>query len=512
MQLTSEVIYGFANTILAATFDEPAPTPQCHIEWWDLCCSKYKRVAIAAPRGHAKSTAITKAYTLAAALFRDRQFIIIISDTYKQSTGFLNNIKSELTNNKALRDLFGVKQFLTDREDDVVVEMNDGHRFRIMALGSEQKIRGLLWASTQGDLRPDLIVGDDLENDEIVLNDDRRDKFKKWFLNAVVPCLSERGVIRVIGTILHMDSALENWMPKDNHPNSVTSEDGLKVSMKRPMNGWYGIRYAAHGPNTRFDSILWPVKWSKERLNEYQEMYIGRGNPEGYYQEYLNRPIDPHNAFFQEKDLIDFDEEEQKSKFPYCPTYLAVDLAVSTDTKRDWCAFGVGTVGQNGVLYLRHIIRERMDPVEIIDTILDLKETYQFDDLLIGKGTLEKAIGPFLKESLAKETKYFINIVPIPEIVDKRQRATSIRGRMRAGGVRIDKRKPWYPDFESEMKQFDRGAHDDQVDMMSLFGLHLMQLRMAPTKEEIDDMEYDEEFGESLQDIMNQGRSTSTGY
>ena len=51
VELTSDLIYGFTGSVLSAGFDEPAPTPECHREWWSLCVSKHKRVAIAAPRG-----------------------------------------------------------------------------------------------------------------------------------------------------------------------------------------------------------------------------------------------------------------------------------------------------------------------------------------------------------------------------------------------------------------------------------------------------------------------------
>lgn len=55
MQLTENLVYGFTGSLLSSRFDEPAPTPDCHREWWKLCCSKYKRVAIAAPRGQMAS-------------------------------------------------------------------------------------------------------------------------------------------------------------------------------------------------------------------------------------------------------------------------------------------------------------------------------------------------------------------------------------------------------------------------------------------------------------------------
>lgn len=507
MKLTSDLIYGFMGSLLSSRLDEPAPTPDCHREWWDLCCSEYKRVAIAAPRGHAKSTAITKCYTLAAVLFRERRFVLIVSDTYRQAVLFLGEIKRELESNIDLKELFDLREIITDREDDIIVEFNDGYKFRIMALGSEQKVRGLLWDGA----RPDLIVGDDLENDEIVMNPDRRDKFRVWINNALLPCMSERGIVRFVGTILHMDSMLERLMPKDNDSNTVVTP--LKCYMKRPAidgtaAGWMSVRYAAHGPDGSFEKILWPIKWSEKRLRDHQLTFIGQGNPEGYSQEFLNRPIDAKSAFFRKEDFGDFSESDYTRPWDYCPTYLSVDLAVSTKEKRDYCVFGVGSSDSDGTLYLRHIYRDRLDSKEIVDTILRLQQVYKFPIMLIGKGALEKSIGPFLQEMVHRQGK-FLHMEAIPEIIDKRQRAQSIRARMRAGGVKFDKKKKWFPELELECLQFDRGAHDDQVDMLSLFGLYLDQLMDAPTYKQIQEIEWEDAHQEDDQDT---GRSEVTGY
>lgn len=512
VKLTADLIFGLAGALLSKTFDEPAPTPECHIEWWEMCCSKHKRVAIAAPRGHAKSTTITKCYTLASVLFRASDYVLVVSDTYNQACLFLGEIKRELTANEDLIDIFGIKKdeegiplLIMDRENDIIVELNDGHQFRITAVGSEQKVRGLLWNGK----RPNLIVGDDLENDEIVMNPDRRVKFSNWVYNALLPCLSERGIVRIVGTILHMGSFLESLMPKDRSDNSIHSD--LSVKMKRPVDGWFSARYAANGPDGKFDQILWRDKWPESRLRELQATYVSRGNPEGYYQEYLNRPIDPHHAFFKKEDFLPMKEGQYELPFNHYPTYLSVDLAVSTKERRDWCVFGVGSTDESGMLYLRKVVRDRMDPKEAVDTIVRLKQQFGFNTLLIGKGTLEKAIGPWLRESI-RQSGGFLHIEAIPEVVDKRQRATSIRGRMRAGGVTFDTNAAWYPEFEQEMLQFDRGTHDDQVDMMSLFGLFLDQIQMAPTAKDIEEEQWETENKTSLEGYAQEGRSTLTGY
>jgi predicted phage terminase large subunit-like protein len=491
---------------LSSGFDEPAPTPQCHLDWWTLCCSTHKYVAIAAPRAHAKSTAITKCYTLASVLFREHDYVLIISDTYAQACLFLGEIKREIVQNETLRELFEVQELLMDRENDIIVLFKDGKMFRITALGSEMKVRGLLWNNK----RPNLIIGDDLENDEIVLNQERREKFRNWFNNALLPCLSERGKARVVGTILHLDSFLERRMPEDRSANTVTEE--LRTYMKRPTKGWMSVRYAGHGPDATFDSILWPVKWTAERFKEIQARYVADGNPEGYYQEYLNRPIDPAHAFFKKEDFVPMSEDNYKLPMHLYPTYLACDLAVTTQTKRDFSVFGIATTDEKGLLYVRHVIRERMDSKEIVDTIINLHSIYSFSTLLIGKGTLEKSIGPFLRDVQNQLPDKFFHMEAIPEVVDKRQRAQSIRARMRAGGVRIDKKGLWYPELEAELLQFDRGAHDDQVDMMSLYGMFLNKLHTAPSSKEIEEEMWEMENKDNVSQLLNQGRSLSGGY
>lgn len=90
MELSADIISGFSGSLLQKNFDGAVESPECHFEWWKLCTSKHGRVAIAAPRKHAKSTSITLAYVLACVCFRDRQYVIIISDTIAQSVSVLS--------------------------------------------------------------------------------------------------------------------------------------------------------------------------------------------------------------------------------------------------------------------------------------------------------------------------------------------------------------------------------------------------------------------------------------
>lgn len=504
--LNENVIEGFVGSCLLKGFDGSLQIPDCHRDWWKLCTGPNKFVAIAAPRGHAKSTAITLSYTLACVLFRERSFVLVVSDTETQACLFLGQIKAELQNNDLIINTFKVKrndkgevQFLKDSESDVIIEFEDGHRVRIMAKGSEQKLRGLLWNGK----RPDLIVCDDLENDEIVMNKDRREKFKRWFNGALLPCRSANGIIRIVGTILHMDSMLENLMPKDNSKDTVVED--LKMYGQRRIGAWTSIKYRAHTDD--FEKILWPAKWSAEGLKAERASYIHQGLGDVYSQEYLNIPLDEANAYFKKNDFIPLSLEDKKRKLNY---YIAADLAISEKERADYSAFVVGGIDEAGILQIRNIIRERMDGQAIVETMLSLQRLYEPVAFGVEETQISKAIGPFLRESMLKSNTYISLVQLKPNRQDKQMRAKSIQARMRAGAVKFDKAGDWYDTLESEMLRFPRDKHDDQVDSMAYLGLMIDNFIEAPTKEEEEEDEYLREMQES--GMNDSGRSNITGY
>lgn len=504
--LTADVIEGFSVSLLQKNFDSAVKSPQCHREWWELFCSEHKQVAIAAPRRHAKTTAVTQTCTLAAVLFRQREYVLIVSDTISQAIQFLGDIKSELLENEQLRSLFKIKGFIKETEDDFICLCEDGHKFRISAKGAEQKIRGLKWDQK----RPDLIICDDLENDEIVMNRERRAKFKRWFYAALLPCLSYKGKIIYVGTILHNDSLLESLMPKRQEKYTVI--EPLKTYSTRPKPGWKAIKYRAHTAD--FSSILWPEQYDKQWFMDKRQEYIDQNLPDVYSQEFLNIPLDESVAYFKRSDFKEYTEDDKtffrgnewKKRLNF---YIGTDLAVSTQEHRDYSVFIVGAVDENNILYIVDVLRNRLDSKEIVETILSLERVYHPVCISMEKGQIEKSIGPFLREQML-ETNTFPNILALAPSVDKLTRARSIQARMRAGAVRFNKDSDWYYELEEEAVIFNRGKHDDQVDALAYLGLILDRMSNGRSQKEVEEDDYNEEVEES--GLYEKGRSALTGY
>jgi len=504
-KLNADVMEGFVNSVLRKNFDRPAATPEFHKEIWDLVTSNSKQVAIAAPRYHAKSTAVTHAYTLASVLFRESRYVLIVSDTVSQAIQFLGDIKKELLDNEDLRSLFSIKNgpFPKDTEDDLIVEMDDGYTFRIQAKGSEQKLRGLKWAN----LRPDLIIGDDMENDEIVMNKDRRMKFKRWFYGALIPCVSSSGKIRIVGTILHLDSLLENLMPNSQLTTHRGVKDLVREDLKeysRNILPWKSVKYRAHTDD--FETLLWPEMKTAEQFKMLKDDYVRQGLADIYSQEMLNIPLDISDTFFKKTDFVAMKPEEQKKNLVY---YATCDLAVSQSQRADYSAFVVGGMDEDGKLYCKHVIKERMDALEIVDTILMIQKIYKPVLFGLEQGTIQKAIGPYLNEEMLKRGE-FINTVLLKPSGDKLTRARSIQARMRSGACRFDKEADWYQNFEDELLRFPRDKHDDQVDAWAYLGLMLDRMWEAPTEKEFEKEEYEAYIRES--NVVDSGRSAICGY
>lgn len=497
-RLTPDLIYGFTNSLLISRFDNPKPTPQLHLKMWELFCDPCDTVSVAAPRGHAKSTAGTHCYTLAAVCFRLKDHVMIVSDTESQAINFLGDIKNEFLENEELRSLFGISRLTKDATSEIIIEFTDGEKARIIAKGSEQKVRGTKWRNK----RPNLVVCDDLENDEIVMNEERRDKFRNWFYNALLQCGSIDCTFRVVGTILHMDSILERIMPKINGRDTIT--DGLgQYGVGQMDKAWKSARFKAH--NEDYTDFLWKEQFSEERLKRIRQRYVDQGFPEGYSQEYLNYPLDESTSYFRKKDFLPLNKEDQPEEF-----YVSADLAISEKKTRAFTVMCVASITKRGKLRFRDVVRFRGDSLEIIDELFRLQNIYKPECFFIEQENIARSLGPVINKEM-EERGVYLNIEKMQATQDKIKRARSLQARMRAGMVEFDTEADWFPDFQQELLQFPRGAYMDQVDAAAWIALGLDSITEAPTKVELDEEMYYDEY-EASYNMFEQGRNSITGY
>jgi predicted phage terminase large subunit-like protein len=363
-------------------------------------------------------------------------------------------------------------------------------------------VRGLKWDQK----RPDLILCDDLEGDEQVLNKDRREKFRRWFYGALLPCRSRDGIVRVVGTILHLDSLLNRLMPPE-YDRPYTTFEPLKTYSTRVKTEWKSVRYRAHSED--FEQILWDKRYDKDYFKKLRDDYVKQGIPEVYSQEYLNYPIDESTAYFKRVDFVEIPKlaldaiKHKEKKLIY---YAAVDFAISTKERSDYTVIAIGGVDSEGIMHIVDIRRGRWDALDIVEEMFAVQKKYEPYYFVTEKGSIEKAIGAILnREQLVRNV--FLNLYPMAPTKDKQSRARSFQARFRAGGVKFDKTAQWYPELEEEMVRFPKARHDDQVDALSWLGLIIDHVRDADTPEEEEEYEYQMMIKE-----QPTGRNATTGY
>ena len=483
IKLTSDLIEAFSAAYLSAGYDDAKPTPEFHREGWSLYCSDVFQAGLAAPRGHAKSTAFTHDFALATALFRAEDYIILVSTNEELAIEHLGDITRELVENEDLIVDFQVKQFITNSKTEIIVELEDGHQFRILARGSGQKMRGRKWRGK----RPGLIVCDDLEDDEQVENKERRDKFRRWFFRAVKPALRKGGKIRIHGTILHEDSLLARLM-------------------KDPE--WHTLFYKAHTSFDDFSNILWPDQFDEGDLRAIRQGFIEQFDSSGYSQEYLNDPFDNTEAYLRKVDFLPMEDADFEKDMR---VVVGVDFAISKKDKANRTSMTVaGQTGENILQFVDQRVG-RWETPEIMDTMFELQQEHRPDCFFVEDGVIWKAIEPILNREM-QVREVFLNCVPMSAVRDKATKGRSWQKRMKAGACRFNKKASWYAGFEGECLRFtgySDAVLDDQFDSAAIVSRGFDQLPMGDPE---DFMDEDELYQKGTGPLSDSGRSTTTGY
>ena len=240
-----------------------------HDEWSDLADIKDEAVFIAAPREHAKSTFFTFGIPLHDICYNARHFIIIVSDTNDQATGFTLPIRLELEDNVRLKHDFGQFRGRKWAENDFTTASG----IRVLARGRGEKLRGvknLQW-------RPDRAIIDDFENDTNVRNPRLVKQGKDWLQKAVLGSMGEGFSFTMIGNIFSPRSILAQFIAEKD-------EDG-PVYVSRI--------YSALKDD---GAPLWPEVWSRQRL-EKKRRQMGTVN---FNAEMLNRVGADESPFKEE--------------------------------------------------------------------------------------------------------------------------------------------------------------------------------------------------------------------
>ena len=438
-------------------------------------------LAIGAPRESAKSTIINFDYVTHALMFKRKRFIIILSNPFKKGAAYLDSIKRELAENEILKSEFPPVKVVKDAEGDSIFKHQDGFETKILCKGVEQigTIRGLKFKYS----RPDLIISDDIEDDEMVKSPERRMELQRNWDEAVVPA-GEAGVCQyiIIGTILHDDSLLAKMLSKDKYT------EFKKVIYQALLN------------YPKNPTSLWPAKWSVETL-----LKLMKEKPTVFAKEYQNDPASGSNVRFDKKDFrywrnengryILFGPENEvltTGLLSECRAAISCDLAwkEKRSGSADSTVILPGYLTPDSIILLDDYVNKTgMRPDEFIEQIFLMVERLEKitkSSVPVGfeKAMLENVTQWMMKKDMRKRNRFIVT----KELIWDADKETRIEIRLQPRySQHVIFHKQGMGELEHQLQRFPSAAHDDLIDAEQ----GLVQLLKSPKGAKISDVEVD---------------------
>ncbi len=496
----------------------------------NMITKRSQRIAIAAPRGHAKSTIVSETFVLWCICYKLENYILLISQTLDQAAAYLSHIKHELETNPLLKQDF--PEVCGNLAPDCELRSLPGVRWRkeeiiapngvkVTALGAGKNIRG----RKHNQYRPGLIILDDMESEEEVRSPDQR-KFKlDWFNKAVLKCGYPQTNVVVVGTILHYDSllaklinptaggipgwtarkyqAIVNWSPR----NDLWEQWENIFCRKEEYQGASGDEAALAFFRGHEQEMLEGTKvlWSEhESYYELLRSRIGDGRA-SFNSEKQNDPVNPEDCCFQESDIQYWTDQFTTTEAlltalgPNVRIFGACDPSMGKqDRNNDDSAIVTLARAENGILYVLGADIGRRKPDRTMEDIIQYHAVHHYQSFGMEVNQFQEFMADELRARSARVGVY-VPVVDIRNSADKRGRIESLQPLVKSGYLKFRRQDV---QLIEQMRQFPHGAHDDGLDALQMaveasktVPCQLIGISMEPSEQDPD---YDPLFDDRL--------------
>lgn len=388
-------------------------------------------------RGAAKSTHLDIFIPLWLKCQEKRQLnvMVLVGKSETNANTLLADVQAELQYNQRYINDFG-EQYNNGSWEEGEFVTKDGTAF--FARGRGQSPRGLRYRNN----RPDYIVIDDLDDDELCENPARVTRLTNWVKEALFGALDGgRGRFIMVGNLISKNSVLQQ----------ISETKGVKVSQ-------INIRDSK-------GNVSWAAKWTKEEVQAIEDFQGYRS----FQKEYMNNPI-VEGAVFR-ADWIKWAKRPAWHEFQELILYI--DPSWKSTVKNDYKAAKLWGKVKGGYLWhLRAFVRQA-SVAELVRWCYDLFEWAQREGIAI-KFYIE---ANFMQDMLLQDFTQEGNSrgYQLPILGDKRkkpdkfQRIETSAALWERGFVFYDISQKDDPDTQRGLEQtlaFQKGmrGHDDAPD------------------------------------------------
>jgi predicted phage terminase large subunit-like protein len=439
-----------------------------------------KKVAYAAPRGHAKSAYLSNCFPLHEIVYNKRKYILIISETDGMAQKFIEWIADQLKYNEKLRNDFGVlldvnpKKNARDNQEAFLT--HNGVLCEASSMGKQ--LRG----KRNKSYRPDLVILDDLESAKNTNTAELREKNLDWFTKVVLPIGDKNTAFLYMGTVVHANGLLPYVL---NSPDFKSKTYRAIESFSDRQDLWdeyINILRQQHDPDRqakadkfyeenkaemlRGTRVLWEWRWSYKQLMDEKAIH----GTKYFNSEYMNNAIDEESQRFHPDQFIYFDYKDlvdEKTKKPITLNYYGFwDPAVGKKRGSDYNAIVIlGRCPRTGVLYVRETWAKQCPASEALSTCVRLIDKYK--PKVFGVETIQAQHDYYiqLRTALTKAGLYSTKLKPVPYQAGKKEdRIDMLEPLVENGTLRFMRHQHL---LIEQLEMFPSGDHDDLPDALA---------------------------------------------
>lgn len=360
--------------------------------------------------------------------------MVLVGKSEDNANTLLGDIQAELQFNQRYIHDYG-QQYNNGSWEDGEFVTKDGTAF--FARGRGQSPRGLRYRSN----RPDYIVIDDLDDDELCESPARVTRLTNWVKEALFGALDGgRGRFIMVGNLIAKNSVLAN----------IAATDGVHVSQ---VNIW-----------DRNGNVSWSAKWTPDEVKAIERFQGYRS----FQKEYMNNPITEGAVFRQ--DWIKWGKLPELKKFEEFVLYI--DPSFKGTTKNDYKAAKLWGKTGSQLWHIKAFVRQ-CSVAEMVRWLYDLYE-WSLEKNIAIKWYME---ANFMQDTILDEFRREGDVrgYQLPISGDKRkkpdkfQRVEAISPLWERGFVTYNEDEKNDPDMQAGIDQtlaFEKGmrGHDDAPD------------------------------------------------
>jgi predicted phage terminase large subunit-like protein len=413
-----------------------------HHEFFKLLETDEKLVVIVAFRGSAKSTIVSLAYVIWAIVGRmKKRYPVLFSLNQQRAHQLLFNIRQEFEKNDLLRSDFG--PFGKDSDEwSYNSLLLSPYGARITTLSSGEGFRGL----RERQYRPDLIIGDDIEDVSSTKTKESRDKLWQTINGELIPAGDLDTKIVFIGNLVHEDSAMMRLK---------------KLVLSGKLKGEYR-EYPLYDANKQ---ALWKDKFPT--WNDIKKLEATIPSYTDFQREYLINIIPEGDRVVFPEWLHYYDPTMPFAGKDFQCFLISIDPAVSERSSADKTAILIVRIygyGKDTKIYiLPHPTNKRMSWPDLVKEVKLLKDSlgaHATVKIITEGGGQQKGLAQILQaEGL-----------PVEEIIiqgqDKRTRLAMASNWIKNGNILFP--NTGSEELVNQILYFGTERYDDLVDSFSL--------------------------------------------